>query len=579
MNALGYGAAVMSIWSMQAAAAAAQPAISVSDATVVEGDTGSTELVFTLSLSEPLTSVAGITYRVTAGTATEYGDFLGGANTFTLLPGGPLPVIRTRVIGDNFPEADETFTVTLSQPSGVTIADGQGIGTITDDDGQPTYYFAEGATGSFFDFDIALANPHAVAAHITLTFLLPDGEAPIVVSRTLAPTSRTTIRVDEIAGLEARSGMSTVITSVDGLPLVADQMMRWSELHYGGHAGRANTAPSLTWYFAEGVQNGATPQTGGLPYFDTFLMLANTSPSPAEATVRFLLEPSGIVTKTYQLGPSSRTTVYAGAIPEVVGRSFAMEVTSTAPIFAERSTYFGAARLWDGGHRSTGVRAPATAWIFAEGATGPFFETFLAIANPGATETGVQINYSTPSGLVFSSTKTVPAGARLTVNVEQEHALLANAAVSMNVYSLFAPIVAERITYWPDPATSWSEAHSSFGETIVGVKWGLAEGRVGGPEPSETYLMLHNSLIDTSNITATFFRTGGAAPVVKTFSIPPGRFTLNVNSMVPELANEEFSTQIAVTSGPPINVEGAIYWDALGVPFAGGVAIAATRLP
>ena len=88
MNALGYGAAVMSIWSMQAAAAAAQPAISVSDATVVEGDTGSTELVFTLSLSEPLTSVAGITYRVTAGTATEYGDFLGGANTFTLLPGG-----------------------------------------------------------------------------------------------------------------------------------------------------------------------------------------------------------------------------------------------------------------------------------------------------------------------------------------------------------------------------------------------------------------------------------------------------------------------------------------------------------
>lgn len=55
--------------------------------------------------------------------------------------------------------------------------------------------------------------------------------------------------------------------------------------------------------------------------------------------------------------------------------------------------------------------------------------------------------------------------------------------------------------------------------------------------------------------------------------------TLHVSSMAPRLADEEFSTQLEMTNGQAINMEGELYWDAFGVPFAGGVAIMGTRLP
>ncbi len=44
--------------------------------------------------------------------------------------------------------------------------------------------------------------------------------------------------------------------------------------------------------------------------------------------------------------------------------------------------YFGVDPLWKGGHESAGVTAPSTTWFLAEGATGPFFETFILLANP-----------------------------------------------------------------------------------------------------------------------------------------------------------------------------------------------------
>ena len=42
--------------------------------------------------------------------------------------------IRDRVTGDTTPEANETFYVNLSAPSGATLFDGQGLGTLLDDD-------------------------------------------------------------------------------------------------------------------------------------------------------------------------------------------------------------------------------------------------------------------------------------------------------------------------------------------------------------------------------------------------------------------------------------------------------------
>src|SRR5205814_2262215 len=54
--------------------------------------------------------------------------------------------ITVTVKGDTLDEANETFNVTLSAPSGAAIADGTGVGTITDDDTAPTLSIADATT-------------------------------------------------------------------------------------------------------------------------------------------------------------------------------------------------------------------------------------------------------------------------------------------------------------------------------------------------------------------------------------------------------------------------------------------------
>ena len=46
----------------------------------------------------------------------------------------------------------------------------------------------------------------------------------------------------------------------------------------------------------------------------------------------------------------------------------------------------------------SGIAAPSTSWFFAEGATGPFFDFFLLLANPQPTDAQVSVTYVTSEG-------------------------------------------------------------------------------------------------------------------------------------------------------------------------------------
>ena len=146
------------------------------------------------------------------------------------------------------------------------------------------------------------------------------------------------------------------------------------------------------------------------------------------------------------------------------------------------------------------------------------------------------------------------------------------------IVSATLPIVVERAQYWPQP--SWEEAHNSFGETAAGTRWGLAEGRVGGSNAAQTFILLANAGTDTASVTITFLRTTGA-PVNKTFTVRPrSRYTVSIAgpaSDVPELADEAFGARIEASR--PIVVERAMYSNALGVTWAAGTNATATRLP
>ena len=113
------------------------PTVSVNSPSVTEGDSGSTNLTFTATLSAA--SVQQVTVAWAEGTGstatsgTDYTAITGGTLTFTA--GTTSQTFNVAVTGDTTDELNETVVVTLSSPTNATIATGTGTGTITDDDG------------------------------------------------------------------------------------------------------------------------------------------------------------------------------------------------------------------------------------------------------------------------------------------------------------------------------------------------------------------------------------------------------------------------------------------------------------
>ena len=68
--------------------------------------------------------------------------------------------------------------------------------------------------------------------------------------------------------------------------------------------------------------------------------------------------------------------------------------------------------------------------------------------------------------------------------------------------------------YWPGTAATWSEAHNAFGTTETGVKWGLAEGRRGGPRAFESYILIANPSEQDAPVKVTFLKPDGTTSVV-----------------------------------------------------------------
>ncbi|WP_035484516.1 MBG domain-containing protein, partial [Algoriphagus marincola] len=111
--------------------------ISINDPSVNEGNSGTTTLTFTVSLSEAA-PVGGVTvdYASSDGTAVAGSDYTAVSGTLSFAVGETSKTIDVPVSGDQTVELDETLTLTLSNPTGIgiAIADGTGTGTITNDD-------------------------------------------------------------------------------------------------------------------------------------------------------------------------------------------------------------------------------------------------------------------------------------------------------------------------------------------------------------------------------------------------------------------------------------------------------------
>ena len=146
------------------------PALSVNDVSVAEGNSGTKSLTFTVTLSAASTQTVTVAYATANGTATAGTDYVAANSTLSFSAGQTSKTFAVTINGDVVPEPDETFLVNLSNPTNATLADGQGQGTITNDDAQATLSIN----------DVSVAEGNSETRNLTFTVSLSAASSQTV---------------------------------------------------------------------------------------------------------------------------------------------------------------------------------------------------------------------------------------------------------------------------------------------------------------------------------------------------------------------------------------------------------------
>ncbi len=400
------------------------------------------------------------------------------------------------------------------------------------------WYFAEGSTQPGFSTFLLLENPGAAPANVSVTYYKESG-APVVKSYAVRAASRLNILVNnEVPN-------SAVSMKVESASAIYAERAMYTRLD--GHASHGIALPSPTWYFAEG--STASP-------FQTWVLLFNPNATTAHATITFMRENGTTVVRTFTLAPNSRTNVYANTI--VPNAAIATSVSADQPIVAERAMYFGT-----GSHGATGVTAPGQVWYLAEGYTGPNYDTWVLIANPGDAPAQTTVAFLRDDSTVVTRTYTINARTRLSIYA---NLVVPNSAFGARVTST-RPVVVERAMYFGVPSARGG--HNSEAAAQPAAIWHFAEGST---QPAfNTFILLMNPNDTPASVGLNFLQE--AAPATPYSVVVPAnsRRTIWVNQIISGVA---FST--IVTSDRPIVAERAMYFnnnsggtDALGLPAVG----------
>ena len=340
---------------------------------LAEGATGSF-FHTTVSLANPGAKAAAVvTFERGDGTRVRRSVDVPPLESVTIdvgaIPGLAFGDVSTTVESDRFLAVERSMTWGVK--GGPTYGSHSETATASP---SPTWFLAEGTTVLGFDLFYLLQNPQPTTTHADVRFLLPDGS---VIARRydLAPGSRTTIYVNEVAGLGETDVSGDV--SADA-PIVVERAMyrgTSSQPFALGTESMGVPAASTAWFLAEG-------STG--TFFDQYVLIANPGSTPATVQATFLRPDGSAVQRGYVVRAHSRFSVYVDAIPGLEATSVATTLSSDVPIVAERAMYWpnGFFDYYEG-HSSAGSTATALAWVVsgAEGAGPDAAQTFVLIAN------------------------------------------------------------------------------------------------------------------------------------------------------------------------------------------------------
>ena len=195
------------------------PALRIDDSAVDE-DAGTAE--FTVRMSAASTEAVSVGYATSDRTAEAGFDYTSTSGTLTMTAGLTVATIAVTVLDDDVAEGDEAFAVILSGATGATIADGEGIGTIRDDDlpavsvsfGAASYQVVEGES-----VEVAVVLAPAVNRAVTVPLTHLPGEGATEADYSGVPEdlvfesleTRRTFRILATADAETEEGESVVL--------------------------------------------------------------------------------------------------------------------------------------------------------------------------------------------------------------------------------------------------------------------------------------------------------------------------------------------------------------------------------
>ena len=159
------------------------PRLFITDVQVTEGNDGTDTAVFTVSLSAASTLPITVNFATANGTAIAGSDYQATSGTLPFAPGTTTQTLTVPILGDTLDEPNETFTVTLANPTNATLATAQATGTIVDDDVAPTLSISppvspvtegnSGPTPATFTMSLSAAS----TLPITVNFATANGTA------------------------------------------------------------------------------------------------------------------------------------------------------------------------------------------------------------------------------------------------------------------------------------------------------------------------------------------------------------------------------------------------------------------
>lgn len=391
-----------------------------------------------------------------AGVELEF-MFPGGETrleTLTLPPGSRATVDVNQVVGPG----REVSTMVRSRERGLVVerpmyfnyrgnwpGGTDVVGTTTASD---RWYFAEGTTLPGFEQYFTVQNPGDEAARLTFNYMMEDASRPVF-TETVAPRSRATFRALDHIG----AGRNASLLLGSDRFVVAERLMyfnyrgRWT----GGHCVMGATSPAKEWYFAEG-----TTREG----FEEYLCIQNPNTEPMTVVLEVISgdgqgEP---ITRSYRVPDRRRLTVDMNQVAGP-GKDISVSLKSDYAFVAERAMYFNYQDSVTGGHILMGANRAKDSWFFAEGYTGPGFDEWICIQNPGEIPADIEITYYPEQGSALTTSHRVPAGSRHTVSVNRDAG--SNLSLSAQVDSS-VPVICERSMYFRYD-NAWPGGHVVMG--------------------------------------------------------------------------------------------------------------------